>query len=330
MARPTTSTRWVVAILVVALLASVLVVVGLIQITGESPASSPPGSESGSSSGSAGSASSSPASTGPDPSPSPRPSGPVTLTSPSPTAVPVQLPGSGLTLPAAWTGTADLTITVHGRCAETGGTSLYTRPAQFALQVAPTSPVPATPTGRPAGSAGPSGSASGVPSGPTGAADPGASPGPVPDAGAGGPSGSAAAAPPADPVSMTVGITPTDVPGLSMYSTSSGRDGSIRRTWTVRTQADPDVPGRTLISATLIDDQPVGGLLPPNLLVDSETDLQPCEAGTGVRLPRPLAGGSTVTGWVSPTEAALEVDATTTDGERSVRATMTLTRDTGS
>ena len=44
------------------------------------------------------------------------------------------LPGSGLQLPAAWTGTAEMTITVLGRCAATGGTSSYTRSADLALQ----------------------------------------------------------------------------------------------------------------------------------------------------------------------------------------------------
>ncbi len=129
---------------------------------------------------------------------------------------------------------------------------------------------------------------------------------------------------------MTLGITPTDVPGLSIYSTSSGRDGAVRRTWVVDAAADPANVGRTLVSATLVDDQPVGGALPPNLLVDSETDLQPCEAGSGVRLPRPMAKGATVTGWVSATQASLQVDATSTDGERSVHANLDLTRTPGS
>jgi hypothetical protein len=134
---------------------------------------------------------------------------------------------------------------------------------------------------------------------------------------------------PSGPVSMSLGITPTDVPGLSIYSTSSGRDGSIRRTWVVDATADPTSPDRTLISATLIDDQPLGGALPPNLLVDSETDLQPCETDSGVRLPRPLAKGATVTGWVSATDAVLKVNANTTDGERTVVADLDLTRTPG-
>lgn len=307
-ARPSTSTRWVIGIMVVALLASVLVVVGLIQITGQSPASSGGSSESVEPPASPGSGSASD-SAGADPwsmSPAPSPSGARSDASVS-TTTPVVLAGSGLDLPAAWTGTADMTITVHGRCAETGGTSLYTRPAQFALQVSPPPPVTASPTGTP------------------GSASPGPSGSPTPTETA------ATAVPPVPvgPVSMTLGITPTDVPGLSIYSTSSSRDGSVRRTWAVDTQADPSTADRTLIAATLVDDQPVGGALPPNLLVDSETDLLPCETGAGVRLPRPLARGTTVTGWVSATEASLDVTATTTDGERSVQAHLDLTRTPG-
>jgi hypothetical protein len=298
-ARPATGTRWVIGIMVVALLASVLVVVGLIQITGQSPSSASGSSTSAEPSAApeSGSGSADPSST----SPRPAASGTRSVAT-EPTTTPIVLAGSGLDLPAAWSGTADMTITVHGRCAPTGGTSLYTRPAQFALQVSP--PAPAT-------SAGASGSPS---AGGSGSATPiQTSESTVPPV-------------PAGPVSMTLGITPTDVPGLSIYSTSSSRDGSIRRTWVVDTQADPSAADRTLIAATLVDDQPVGGALPPNLLVDSETDLLPCETGTGVRLPRPLAKGATVTGWVSASEASLDVTATTTDGERSVQAHLDLAR----
>jgi hypothetical protein len=302
--RSITSTRWVMGILVAALLASVLVVVGLIQITGSSPSSSASSSESPA----VDSASATPSpSAGQASTTSATPSTSGGRSATTPTTTPVELAGSGLLLPAAWTGSADMTITVHGRCAATGGTSFYTRPAQFALQVPPT----------PTASAG-SGSASASPTtGPAGSASPATSE-------------STTITPPAGPVTMTLGITPTDVPGLSIYSTTSGRDGTIRWTWSVDAQADPATPGRTLLSATLVDDQPSGGALPPNLLMDSETDLMPCEAGSGVRLPRPLAKGATVTGWISATEASLVVDATTTDGERSVHAGMDLTRVPGS
>ena len=186
------------------------------------------------------------------------------------------LPGSGLLLPAAWTGSAELTITVLGRCATAGGSSSYTRTAELALQG------PAVGSGAP---------------------DP-------------------------NPLSMTMGITPADVPGLSIYSATTDRSGEVHRTWWMATGAEPgpDGTGRTTLSGVLIDDQPVGGVLPPNLLVDNETDLQPCESGGTVRVPRTLAAGSTVTGWVSATAGHLDLTATTADGERAVTAVVELTR----
>ena len=84
--------------------------------------------------------------------------------------------------------------------------------------------------------------------------------------------------------------------------------------------------GTTLISGVLIADQPIDGALPPNLLSDGETDLQPCEAGRTVGVPRALAAGSRITGWVSATRAELELTGTTTDGERAVTARVVATR----
>jgi hypothetical protein len=127
-----------------------------------------------------------------------------------------------------------------------------------------------------------------------------------------------------NPFSMTLGITPAGIPGLSIYSASTDQSGGVHRTWWMSTGALPD--GRTSISGVLIDDQPVSGVLPPNLLVDNETDLQPCETGGTVRVARTLAAGSTVQGWVSATEGHLELSATTADGERAVAAVVTLTR----
>jgi len=130
-----------------------------------------------------------------------------------------------------------------------------------------------------------------------------------------------------NPISMTLGITPADIPGVSIYSASVDDAGAARRTWWLTAGADPD--GRTQLSGILIDNQPVRGVLPPNLLVDNETDLQPCESGGTVRVPRPLAAGSTVTGWVSPTQAHLDLAATTADGERVVTAVVDLSRSAG-
>jgi hypothetical protein len=277
--RNTLSTRWVSVIMVAALVCSVLVVWGLIQITGESPASSStPSSEMASSSvaesavsataplaqdsASAGSA----VATGDD------------ISDPSTTATPAPvLPGSGLQLPAGWTGTAEMTITVLGRCETAVGPSSYTRRADLALQ---------------------------------------------------GPVGGAHSIEDPNPVSMTLGITPAGIPGLSIYSASADQTGAVRRTWWLTTGVEfgPAGDTRTKLSGVLIDDQPVHGTLPPNLLADNETDLQPCESGGTVRVPRTLAAGSTVTGWVSSTTAHLDVRATTVDAERSVVATVDLSR----
>jgi hypothetical protein len=279
----------VTVIMVAALVCSVVVVWGLIQITGQSPASSSTpaasASESGrpSAGGSAGDAST--AASG-SPAPDANPSAaegqrgsatPGDDRSTSATTTAPILPGTGLRLPAAWTGTADLTITVLGRCAATGGTSSYTRSADLALQ------------------------------------GPVLGDGPFDDP---------------NPLSMTLGITPADIPGLSIYSATTDRSGAARRTWWLTTGKAPGPAGetRTTISGVLIDDQPVSGVLPPNLLVDNETDLQPCESGGTVRVPRTLAAGSTISGWVTQTQGHLELSATTADGERKVHAVVELTR----
>jgi len=202
----------------------------------------------------------------------------VAPTSVKNTATPAPvLPGSGLQLPAGWTGIAEMTITVLGRCATSVGASSYTRRADLALQ------------------------------GPVGGSDSVDDP---------------------NPVSMTLGITPAGIPGLSIYSASADQTGAVRRTWWLTTGVGfgPAGDTRTMLSGVLIDDQPVHGALPPNLLVDNETDLQPCESGGTVRVPRTLAAGSTVTGWVSSTQAHLDVKATTVDGERSVVAVVDLSR----
>ena len=279
--RKTLNTRWVTVIMVAALVCSVVVVWGLIQVTGQSPASSstPAASESPAPASSPEPDGTTGSTTPPTSEP---PSGPIdssgttrsTLASTTVTPAPV-LPGSGLRLPAAWTGTAELTITVLGRCAATGGTSSYTRSAELALQ----GPVVGT--------------------------------GPFDDP---------------NPLSMTLGITPTGIPGVSVYSASTDRSGAVHRTWWLTSSPSPDTDGRTMLSGVLIDDQPVSGVLPPNLLVDNETDLQPCESGGTVRVPRTLAAGSTVTGWVSDTDGHLDLTAKTADGERALSAVVTLTR----
>ena len=299
-------------ILVVALICSAAVVYGLIQITGGSTAASAPGSAGASASASdqpvsTHSATTNPATTNPATTASARPDG-SSGASPSAgsgirstetavgttTSVPLLL-GSLVRLPAAWTGMADVTITVLGRCAAAGGTSSYSLTADLALQ------------GPVVGSAGPANAGgSGTGTGPGSGTAPGIDLGD------------------ANPFSMTLGISPAGIPGLTVYSASVDADGDVHRSWWLTSGTGPE--GTTLISGVLIADQPIHGALPPNLLSDGETDLQPCEAGRSVGVPRTLAAGSRITGWVSATRAELQLTGTTTDGERSVTARVVATR----
>ncbi len=304
--RNTISARWLTVILVLALLCSAAVVYGLIQITGGTAASAP------GSAGASGSASDQPvstnsATTNPATAASAHPDGSSGAKPPAgsgirstetavgtTTSAPL-LPGSLVQLPAAWIGKADVTITVLGRCAATGGTSSYSLTADLALQ------------GPVVGSAGPAnagGSGTGT--------GPGAGPAPGIDLGD------------ANPFSMTLGISPAGIPGLTVYSASVDADGAVHRSWWLTSGTGPE--GTTLISGVLIADQPIDGALPPNLLSDGETDLQPCEAGRTVGVPRTLAAGSRIAGWVGATRAELVLTGTSTDGERSVTARVVATR----
>jgi hypothetical protein len=269
------SARWLAAILIVAAIASVAVVWGLIQVTGESPAASAPASSSAVQS--PGSAVESTAASPTDSAPSSASSSagaPSTDAGATPTdRPPLPLPGSGIRVPAAWTGRAEVTITVLGECAAVGGTSSYVLEADLAVQ----RPVVGS--------------------------------GPFPDP---------------NPISLTLGVTPGGIPGFAANSAVVDSAGNVRRLWWLATGAGPN--GETRISGVLIADGPIDGQLPPNLLTDSETDLLPCESGGTVGVPRTLAAGSTLTGWVSETEAELELHGVTTDGERQIDARVTATR----
>ena len=301
--RNTISARWLTVILVAALLCSAAVVYGLVRITGGSTAASTPGSASARASAGARDSERAVTSTAPATTTSVRPDASSAASAPAgsaadatettlgtTTSAPV-LPGSLVQLPAAWTGKADVTVTVLGRCAATGGTSSYSLTADLALQ---------SPVGGSAGT------------------------GNGPRTGTGVGSESWIELGDANPLSMTLGISPAGIPGLTVYSASVGVDGAVHRTWWLTTGTGPE--GNTLISGVLIADQPIDGALPPNLLSDGETDLQPCEAGRTVGVPRTLAAGSRITGWVSATRAELDLTGTTTDGERSVTARVVATR----
>jgi hypothetical protein len=187
------------------------------------------------------------------------------------------LAGSDITLPAAWSGTAKITVTVLGSCAG-GNSSVYTdTPADLALDL-------------------PQNEASAV--APTVTRS-------LPD----------------NEPTLTLGVNAAEVPSLAVYSSAIDDAGAFHRYWQLQLTPDSD---RTEIRGTL-SDQPADGDH-PNIMVDAETSLQPCETAGTVGLPRVLAPGSTLSGWVSQTSAKLTLRAKTTDGKRSVLVQMTATR----
>lgn len=197
--------------------------------------------------------------------------GPTQTADPEPTvpeAITSELPGSETMVPAAWSGTATVTVTVLGDCA--AAPSVYTDvPADVALDLV-----------------GNEANAAETP------LDPGI-----------------------DPASatLTLGINPGAMPSLAVYSSQISEDGVLHRYWDLRLSAGANW---TEISGTLIQ-QPSEGPN-PNMMVDSESSLQSCEAAGTVSLPRALAAGSTITGWVTRTRANLTLHAVTTDGKRAV------------
>jgi hypothetical protein len=187
-----------------------------------------------------------------------------------------QLQGSGVTLPAAWSGEAKVTITVLGTCA-TGTTSGYTTPADLALDLPQNEASAVAPT--------------------------------------------ATSTLPDDEPTLTLGINAANVPSLSVYSSAVDDGGAFHRYWELRLTPDGD---RTLIQGTLINEAVDGSN--PNIMVDAETSLQPCESTGTVGLPRPLAAGSSITGWVSESNARLTLTARTTDGKRQVTVDVVAVR----
>jgi hypothetical protein len=124
-----------------------------------------------------------------------------------------------------------------------------------------------------------------------------------------------------DGVTLTVGVNSSGVPSLALYSSQIDEQGAWRRFWELTLTGDED---RTRIRGVLRA-QPVDGST-PNVMVDAETSLQRCESLGTVSLPRALADGATLEGWVSNTSASLTVRATTTDGKRTVTAEIEATR----
>lgn len=122
-------------------------------------------------------------------------------------------------------------------------------------------------------------------------------------------------------VTLTLGVNPSGVPSLALYSSQIGEDGTWQQFWDLTLTGET---ARTHIQGVLRA-QPNDGST-PNVMVDAETSLQPCESLGTVSLPRALADGATLDGWVSTTSASLTVRGTTTDGKRTVTAEIDATR----
>lgn len=235
------------------------------------------------------------------------------------------LTGSGIVLPAAWSGRANIRITALGAC-EANVTSTDTTSADLALNLPPTPAVPASigassaapETTLDAGTSAASGTdppRTGLPAESMTAVATATSTGPAEQAG-----------PPADTATtdaptLTLGINTSQIPSLSVYSSVTDNAGRQHYFWSVRLTP---IAGRTYIDATLTN--PGDPKISVNLLSDGATTQQPCSSHSAVGLPRPLAPGARITGWVDQTSADLSMTATTTDGERSVDVDITATR----
>lgn len=281
------SARWIIAVLAGALVASAVVVYALVRLTSPGDGGSgiatatssstdvdtaPDSTMSGSTASSGEPDSVAESALSPPPTTSPTgsaPSGTFTATQSVPSTTVSTLPQSDVTLPAAWSGVAKVTVTVLGECASENSSVYTDLPADLALDLvqneanAAQVPVPA-----------------------------GARP---------------------DDVTLTLGVNPSGVPSLALYSSQIDESGAWQRFWQLDLTADT---ARTRVHG-ILEAQPNDGST-PNMMVDAETSLQACESLGTVSLPRALADGTTLDGWVSTTSAALTVRGTTTDGKRRV------------
>ncbi|MEO7125258.1 MAG: hypothetical protein ABI382_04080 [Nakamurella sp.] len=280
-------TRWIIAVLAGALVASAVVVYALVRMTtpsddgpglkaaptstsGQSTSAATNSSEPGSTPGISNSASdggSSPPSPGDADTSSE--AGTFSATQSVPATTTAELPHSHVILPAAWTGVAKVTISVLGDCAANNSSVYDDLPADLALDLiqneanAAQAPLPS-----------------------------GAKP---------------------DDVTLTLGVNSGGVPSLALYSSQIDEGGTLQRFWTLNVTGDKD---RTNIRG-ILSSQPTDGST-PNMVVDAETSLQPCESVGTVSLPRALANGTTIEGWVTPDSASLTIEGVTTDKKRKV------------
>jgi hypothetical protein len=183
-----------------------------------------------------------------------------------------------VTLPAAWSGTAQVEIAVTGSC-PSGTPQRYTTPADIALNVA-------------------GGGASVTQAPGTGADLGGAEP------------------------TLTIGVDASAMPTVAVYSSSVDNAGAFHRFWDLSLAASA---GRTAISGTVVDDRALAGNN-PNLLVDALAPPAGCSVVPVTGLPRVLAVGSTLNGWLDADTAQITLRAVTTDGQRTLTVTITATR----
>jgi hypothetical protein len=193
-------------------------------------------------------------------------------------ADPSVLPGSAVPLPAAWSGTAQVDITVTGDCPGAKPTH-YTTPADIALDVA-------------------GGGAAVTETGSTSSTAPGEEP------------------------TLTIGVNTAAVPTVAVYSATVDNTGAFHRFWSLSVARSGT--GTEVLGTVVSDDGLAGNN--PNLLVDAVQPPADCATVPVNGLPRVLAVGSTLTGWLDVNTAKFTLHAVTTDGQRSLTVTIAATR----
>lgn len=204
-------------------------------------------------------------------------SGPVTSEVSVPPTTTSALGGSNVVLPAAWSGTAKVTVSVHGECASANPSVYSDIPADLALDLVQNEASVAE-TGIPVSAR-------------------------------------------ANDITLTLGVNPNGVPALAMYTSRIEADSTFSRYWTLYFTSVAD---RVEIHGQLSGGSVDGNN--PNIMVDAETSLQSCESAGSVSLPRILARGATLDGWVSETHAELTLQAETTDHKRDVLVELSAER----
>lgn len=244
------STRWIIALLVIALGAAAITVYALLRMT--SPASladeSPPAEATDSAR---------PTITNPLMSTATSSATTVSATSRTSPSTPPPPPIPLLDVPLAWSGSADITVTVIGDCAAAGPMEYRNVPADIAID------------GQPSNSE------------------------------------------ETQDWELSIGINPGGLPSLAIYSAIIDDDDQEHAYWDL--SFEPTEAGFELVGEVVSDSADGPN---PNFMVDAETALQPCEPAGTLALPRILATGSTLSGFVTNDSATVTVTATTTDGKR--------------